>query len=44
VEGNVRARRFYERGGWVFDGGVRDAPMGGETAPQLRYRREHVTE
>lgn len=39
LEGNARARRFYERGGWTFDGAVREAPMGGEVAPQLRYAR-----
>jgi GNAT superfamily N-acetyltransferase len=39
LDGNVRAQRFYERGGWVFDGRVRDAPMGGETTRQLRYAR-----
>jgi ribosomal protein S18 acetylase RimI-like enzyme len=39
LEGNERARRFYERGGWAFDGTSRDVPMGGETAHQLRYTR-----
>ena len=39
LEGNARARRFYERGGWAFDGTVRDAPMGAETTRQLRYVR-----
>jgi GNAT superfamily N-acetyltransferase len=37
LEGNERARRFYERGGWTFDGATRDLPMGGETSHQLRY-------
>ena len=37
LAGNERARRFYERGGWFFDGTTRDAPMGGETTLQLRY-------
>ena len=37
VAGNDRARRFYERGGWVFDGMTRDAPIGGDTVRQLRY-------
>ena len=37
LEGNARARRFYERGGWALDGTTRDVPMGGETAHQLRY-------
>ncbi|GAB1689498.1 N-acetyltransferase family protein [Krasilnikovia sp. M28-CT-15] len=39
LEGNTRARRFYEHGGWVPDGATRDQPMGPETAPQLRYSR-----
>jgi ribosomal protein S18 acetylase RimI-like enzyme len=37
LEGNSRARRFYERGGWAFDGTTRDVPYGDETAHQLRY-------
>jgi GNAT superfamily N-acetyltransferase len=39
VEGNARARRFYERGGWSFDGTTRDETMGGEMTHQLRYAR-----
>lgn len=39
LAGNERARRFYERGGWVLDGTTREAPVGGETALQLRYTR-----
>ena len=37
LAGNVRARLFYERGGWVFDGTTREVPMGGEMTHQLRY-------
>jgi len=37
LEGNERARRFYERGGWRPDGTTRDEPIGGETTHQLRY-------
>jgi GNAT superfamily N-acetyltransferase len=37
LSGNARARRFYERGGWVFDGTTRDEAMGGEMTHQLRY-------
>jgi hypothetical protein len=37
LEGNARARRFYERGGWAADGTTRDEPMGGEMTHQLRY-------
>jgi GNAT superfamily N-acetyltransferase len=39
LDGNVRARAFYERGGWFFDGTTRDASMGGEPTRQLRYAR-----
>ena len=37
LEGNERARRFYERGGWAFDGTVRDVPWADEMTKQLRY-------
>jgi GNAT superfamily N-acetyltransferase len=37
LEGNRRARLFYERGGWRFDGTTRDAPIGGVITRQLRY-------
>jgi GNAT superfamily N-acetyltransferase len=40
LAGNGRARRFYQRGGWRFDGTTRDEPMGGEPTHQLRYARE----
>ena len=39
LEGNTRARRFYEKGGWQPDGETREAPMGGEVTHQLRYSR-----
>lgn len=39
LEGNDRARRFYERGGWRHDGTVRDAPLGQALTRQLRYGR-----
>ena len=50
LEANLRARRFYERGGWTPDGTGRTEPIGGEPAAQLRYGRlleggrERVTE
>ena len=54
LERNVRARRFYERGGWRADGQRRVEPIGGEPVDQLRYSitlrtvaeggRERVTE
>ena len=40
LEGNARARRFYERGGWFADGTTRNEAMGGETTHQLRYSRQ----
>jgi GNAT superfamily N-acetyltransferase len=39
LEGNTRARRFYEKGGWHPDGETRESPMGGEVTHQLRYTR-----
>jgi GNAT superfamily N-acetyltransferase len=39
LEGNARARRFYERGGWSADGATRDDAIGGEPTRQLRYSR-----
>ena len=40
LEHNIRAREFYERGGWTFDGGRRDEPIGPELTLQLRYAKE----
>jgi ribosomal protein S18 acetylase RimI-like enzyme len=37
---NARARRFYERGGWLPDGTTRTEPIGGEPVAQLRYGRD----
>ena len=37
LDGNERARRFYERGGWRPDGTTRDAPIGTVITHQLRY-------
>jgi len=36
VEGNARARRFYEREGWAPDGETRASPLG---PTEVRYRR-----
>ncbi|MEU7907843.1 GNAT family N-acetyltransferase [Actinoplanes sp. NPDC049118] len=36
---NARARRFYERGGWVADGVTRTEVFSGEPVLQLRYGR-----
>jgi GNAT superfamily N-acetyltransferase len=38
LEGNVRARRFYERDGWRFDGTFRTVTFGDLPVQQLRYR------
>ena len=39
LEGNVRARRFYERDGWEFDGTRRTRTYGKVPVQELRYRR-----
>jgi ribosomal protein S18 acetylase RimI-like enzyme len=38
--GNTRARRFYERHGWVDDGAERVEEIWGVEVPEVRYRRE----
>jgi GNAT superfamily N-acetyltransferase len=38
VRENARARRFYERNGWVADGGEQRAEFGDATVVELRYR------
>ncbi len=38
LEDNPRARRFYEREGWILDGGRRDEEFLGVTVPEVRYR------
>jgi ribosomal protein S18 acetylase RimI-like enzyme len=44
LDGNDRARRFYEEGGWAADGTIRAAPMGGTETRQLRYSRSLAAE
>ncbi|MBW0016995.1 MAG: GNAT family N-acetyltransferase [Mycobacterium sp.] len=39
LDGNVRARRFYERDGWSFDGTRKTAVFGNVPAEEVRYRR-----
>jgi len=39
LDTNDRARRFYEAGGWAWDGTAKDAEIGGATITELRYRR-----
>ena len=38
LEDNPRARRFYEREGWILDGGRRDEDFLGVTVAEVRYR------
>jgi GNAT superfamily N-acetyltransferase len=38
LDGNVGARRFYERDGWAFDGTRRTRTWGGAPAHEVRYR------
>ena len=38
LEGNDRARRFYERNGWQPDGAVKEDTFGGQATRELRYR------
>ncbi|VBA53550.1 GNAT family N-acetyltransferase [Mycobacterium attenuatum] len=42
LDGNERARRFYERDGWRFDGTRRTEVFGATTVEQLRYQRSPV--
>jgi GNAT superfamily N-acetyltransferase len=42
LDGNVRARRFYERDGWGADGACRTVTFGGLPVEQVRYRRAPV--
>lgn len=39
LDSNARARRFYEIGGWSFDGSTKAADIGGVTVTEVRYRR-----
>lgn len=39
LEGNARARRFYEREGWAFDGATKVDDREGLALHELRYRR-----
>ncbi|MGW8402112.1 GNAT family N-acetyltransferase, partial [Streptomyces lydicus] len=39
VRGNTRARRFYERAGFVPDGAEEAYEVGGRSVPELRYWR-----
>lgn len=39
---NQRARRFYERVGWVCDDAIQDAEVLGVVVPEVRYRRAQI--
>ena len=40
LEGNARARRFYEAMGWSPDGGRQEIDLGGVSPVEVRYRIE----
>jgi GNAT superfamily N-acetyltransferase len=42
LEGNQRARTFYEAGGWSTDGAVRQDSRRGATLSEVRYRHPLV--
>lgn len=42
LNGNIRARRFYERDGWRFDGTSQTATFGNVSVEEVRYRRTPV--
>jgi GNAT superfamily N-acetyltransferase len=39
LDGNVRARRFYERDGWASDGARQTKTIAGASLDEVRYRR-----
>lgn len=39
LEGNQRARRFYEKGGWSTDGATKVDDSPGFPIAEVRYRR-----
>ncbi len=39
LEANSRARRFYERSGWILEKGTRPFDYGGVAAQAVRYRK-----
>ena len=38
LESNVRARRFYEKAGWITDGTTKTEDLSGASLHQIRYR------
>ncbi len=43
LEGNARARAFYEANGWVADGSRKEFDMDGFSTLEVRYRRSDLT-
>ena len=43
LEENPRARRFYERAGWVPDGARKAEDRFGVRAPEVRYRKDFAS-
>jgi GNAT superfamily N-acetyltransferase len=39
LDGNARARRFYERDGWALDGARQTKTVAGAALEEVRYRR-----
>lgn len=39
LQGNVRARHFYERAGWSMDGATKDDVIASSRVTEVRYRR-----
>jgi GNAT superfamily N-acetyltransferase len=44
LDGNARARRFYEIAGWVADGAERGSEVFGVTVHEVRYRRRATSQ
>ena len=44
LEDNPRARQFYERAGWVVDGGRKAESRWGVRATEVRYRKRLVSD
>jgi hypothetical protein len=40
LEGNARARHFYECAGWAVDGARKDDVVAGVPVGEIRYRRD----
>ena len=40
LDDNLRARRFYERAGWLPDGAAREIEFFGIQIPEVRYRKK----